>query len=111
MKEDVVRHLREAVGLAPEEIPALYASFLRTLDGCLDTLRAAGDPPSFTAVRAATHAMMGFARNVGAADLGDAALALNAAAHAADAAACRCGIREIESLCAAYRDEAPSART
>lgn len=104
MKEDVVRHLRETLGLPPEEIPAFYETFLRTLDECLASLRAAGDPPSFAAVRAATHTLMGFARNVGAADLGDAALALNAAAHAADADACRCGIREIESLCGAYRD-------
>ena len=50
---------------------------------------------------------MGFVRNVGAAELGEAALALNTSAHAADAEACLLGIREIEALCASYRDDAP----
>ena len=49
---------------------------------------------------------MGFALNIGASDLGDAARALNAAAHDTDEEACRLGIRKIEELCAAYRDDA-----
>ena len=107
MRENVVRHLRDVVGLDPAEIPGVYEIFLKTLAECLDGLRAAADPPDFRAVRTATHTLMGFARNVGAADLGDAAHALNAAAHAADAETCRIGIREIEALCAAYREDAP----
>jgi len=109
MKENVVRHLRDGLGLGPEEIADIYGVFLHTLSQCLDQLRAAGDPPDFLAVRAATHTLKGFARNVGAADLGDAALALNAAAHAGDAEACRCGIRDVESICNEYRAGTPSA--
>ena len=107
MRENVVRHLREVVGLDDSEIPGVYGIFLKTLGESLDGLRAATDPIDFRAIRSATHLLMGFARNVGAADLGDAARALNAAAHAAEAEACRLGIREIEEICAAYRDDAP----
>ena len=109
MKENVVRHLREVVGLESDEIPAVYGEFLKAIEECLAGLRAAADPVDFRGVRAATHLLMGFSRNVGAGDLGDAAHALNAAAHAADAAACRIGIREIEELCDAYRDDAAGA--
>ena len=109
MKENVVRHLREAVGVEPGEVPEIYGIFLKSIFECLDGLHAAADPVDFRAVRSATHLLMGFSRNVGAADLGDAAQALNAAAHAADAEACRIGIREVEALCNAYRDDAPDA--
>lgn len=107
MNENVVRHLRDALGLEPEEIPELYGTFLRTFAECLGRLRAAADPPDFIAIRGATHTLMGFARNVGAADLGDAALALNAAAHAADPGACALGVREIEELYQRYQAGAP----
>ncbi len=106
MREDVVHHLRDVVGLDPSEIPGIYGIFLKTLADSLVGLRAAADPVDFRAIRSATHLLMGFSRNVGAADLGDAARALNAAAHAAEAEACRIGIREIEELCATYRDDA-----
>lgn len=107
MRENVVRHLRDVVGLDPAEIPGIYGIFRKTLGESLDGLRAAADPVDFRGIRSATHLLMGFARNVGAADLGDAARALNAAAHAAEAEACRLGIREIEELAAAYLDDAP----
>ena len=109
MKENVVRHLREAVGVEPDEVPAVYGDFIKALDEGIAGLHAAVDPVDFRGIRSATHLLMGFARNVGAADLGDAAHALNAAAHAADADACRIGIREVEALCNAYRDDAPDA--
>jgi len=108
MRENVVRHLREVVGLDDSEIPGVYGIFLRTLAECLDGLRAAASPVDFRAIRSATHTLMGFARNVGAADLGDVARSLNAAAHDSDEEACRLGIREIEEICAAYRDDAPT---
>ena len=107
MKENVVRHLRDVVGLDPDEIPGVYEIFLKTLAECLEGLRTAADPPDFRAVRTATHTLMGFARNAGAADLGDAAQALNAAAHAADPAACSFGIRDIAALCNEYFDPTP----
>lgn len=109
MRENVLRHLRDTVGLEPAELPGVYEIFLQTLAKCIDDLRAAADPIDFLAIRAATHTMMGFARNTGAADLGDAAHALNAAAHEADADACRCGIRELEALAVTYRDDTADA--
>ena len=107
MNENVVRHLRDVLGLEPDEITDIYGIFQRSLSECLGALRAASDPVDFRAIRAATHTLMGFARNAGAADLGEAAHALNAAAHAADADACLLGIREIETLAGAYRVAAP----
>ena len=106
MNEKIVRHLRDDLGLDEADIPAIYASFLGTLEECANNLRAAANPPDYTAIRAATHTIIGFSRNVGAIDLGDAATALNAAAHAADAAACACGISESCELCDQYRSEA-----
>ena len=108
MNGNVVRHLREGLGVGPEEIPALYATFLRTFGECVERLRAAAGAPDYFAIRGATHALMGFARNVGAADLGDAALALNAAAHAADPRACALGVREIGELYQRYQEGAPA---
>lgn len=105
MKENVVRHLRDAIGLGPDDIPAVYGEFLKTLGKSLDDLRRASDPIDFLGVRAATHTLMGFSHNVGATDLGDAAKALNAAAHDANAEACLVGIREIEAICDTYRDD------
>ena len=106
MKQNVVDHFLTALHLTPEEVPGLYATFIRALGECLDQLRAAdGNPPDFLAIRRATHTLLGFARNVGAIDLGDAALALNAAAHTSDAAACSLGIRDIESIYSKYRDD------
>lgn len=107
MNENIVSHLRDVIGLEPDEIADVYGIFLRSLSECLDRLHAASAPVDFLAVRAVTHNLMGFARNVGAAELGEAALALNTSAHAADAEACLLGIREIEALCASYRDDAP----
>lgn len=109
MNEKIVRHLRDDLGLDEADIPAIYDSFLGTLADCADKLRAAADPPDYAAIRAATHTIIGFSRNVGALDLGDAATALNAAAHAGDAAACQYGISEIRELCDQYRSEADSA--
>ena len=103
MKQNVVDHFLNVLHLPPEEVPALYDTFLRTLDECLAQLHAADGPaPDYLAIRRATHTLMGFARNVGAADLGDAAQALNGAAHAASPSACSLGIRDIESISAAY---------
>lgn len=109
MHEKLVGHLRDVLGLSPDEIPAFYATFLKTVSGCVEQLRGAAAGPDYTAIRAATHTLMGFSRNVGAADLGDAALALNGAAHAADPAACAIGIREIEALYRKYAGEGAAA--
>lgn len=111
MRENVVRHLRDNVGLDLGEIPGVYEIFLQTVSKCIADLRAASDPVDFRAIRAVTHTMMGFARNTGAADLGDAAHALNAAAHEADAEACLCGIHEIEALAETYRDNSQDDET
>lgn len=95
MNEQIVNHIRNVLGIGEEDVPVIYESFLTTFSECVDKLRAAVDPPDFLAIRAATHMIVGFARNVGAEDLGEAAAALNAAAHAADARACACGVAEI----------------
>ena len=108
MNENIVHHLRDVLELEPEEIPSLYQTFLRSFGECAGRLRAAVAAPDYVAIRAATHTLMGFARNIGANDLGDAALALNRAAHAADPAACALGVREIEELLQRYQAEAPA---
>ena len=108
MNPNVVHHFKEVLGLSEEEVPALYDTFVRTLRECLDQLRAADGPePDYLAIRRATHTLMGFSRNAGASDIGDAAQALNAAAHAADPTACSFGIHDIAELCANYFDPAP----
>ena len=106
MKAEIVSHLRDVLGLDEADIPAIYESFLGTLTECADKLRGSLDPPDYLTIRAATHTIIGFARNVGAMDLGDAATALNAAAHAADAAACSVGVSEILALRDRYVAEA-----
>ena len=56
MRENVVRHLRDVVGLDPEEIPGVYGIFRKTLGESLDGLRAAADPVDFRGIRSATLA-------------------------------------------------------
>lgn len=108
MHPNVVHHFQEVLGLSEEEVPALYDTFVHTLRDCLEQLRAADGPePDYLAIRRATHTLMGFSRNAGASDIGDAAQALNAAAHAADPAACSLGIKDIADLCNKYFDSTP----
>ena len=95
MNARIVNHIRNVLGIGEEDIPVIYDSFLATFSECVEKLRAAVDPPDYLAIRAATHMIVGFARTVGAEDLGEAAAALNAAAHAADPGACACGVAEI----------------
>ena len=105
MKQNIIDYLTSELGLPVEAVPEFYDTFLNSLAECLGQLREADGPtPDYLAIRRATHTIKGFARNVGANDLGDAAVALNAAAHAADAPACSLGIRDIESMYIAYRD-------
>ena len=111
MTDDVLRHMRDALHLGDDEIPVFYGMFLRTFESAVEGLRGAFANPSrpdFLAIRSATHSLVGFSRNIGAVDLGDAAKALNAAAHAGDAAACALGASDIEELYRHYRDGAPN---
>ena len=43
MNENVVRHLRDVLGLEPDEITDIYGIFQRSLSECLGALRAASD--------------------------------------------------------------------
>ena len=108
MLNDVKDHFRAELGLPDELLGEFVDTFLLSFDNSAAELRAilAAPEVDFLAVRRATHTITGFAQTSGAADLLEAALALNASAHAADAAACRDGSRAILDLHARYRAEA-----
>ena len=108
MLNDVKDYFRAELGLPDEMIGEFIDTFLLSFDNSAAELRAILDAPEvdFLAVRRATHTIKGFAQTSGAADLLEAALALNASAHAADAAACRDGAQAILDLHAHYRAEA-----
>ena len=108
MLNDVKDYFRAELGLPDEMIGEFVDSFLVSFDNSAADLRAILDAPEvdFLAVRRATHTMKGFAQTSGASDLLEASLALNASAHAADAAACRAGAQSILDLHARYRTEA-----
>ncbi len=108
MLDDVKNHFRTELGLPDELIGEFVDAFLDSFDNTAAELRdiLAASEVDFLAVRRATHTIKGFAQTSGARDLEEAALALNASAHAADAAACRDGARTILDLHARYRAEA-----
>ena len=105
MKADLERNLRETlpVPLTDEEVHEILSSFMDSFTDCANELRGLTDGTDFTSIRRITHALKGFASNVGAHDLNALAVTLNAAAHAADSAACAGHIREILLLHARYR--------
>lgn len=111
MNPVLAQHLRETlpVPLSDDEVGEILTVFMEEFKSCSDELRALHDGTDFLSIRRITHAIKGFAANVGARDLYDLALSLNAAAHAADAPLCAERIRDILQLYSAYRagDTAP----
>ena len=105
MKADLERALRDTlpVPLSDEEVHEILSTFMDSFTECADQLRGLTDGTDFLSIRRITHALKGFASNVGAHDLNALAVTLNAAAHAADSAACAGHIREILLLHARYR--------
>ena len=104
MKADLERNLRETlpVPLTDEEVHEILSTFMDSFTKCADELRGISDGTDFEAIRRITHSLKGFSANIGAHDLHALALTLNAAAHAADPAACASHIREILLLHARY---------
>ena len=94
------------VPLTDEEVREILTAFLDEFQTCCDELRALRDGTDFFSIRRVTHAIKGFAANVGDNDLYNLNLALNAAAHAADTPACQRLIGDILLLNATYRAEA-----
>lgn len=107
MKQDIARHIRETfpVPIDDSDLASLLADFMFSFTACADELRALPATPDYLAVRRVTHTIKGFAENVGATDLSDLSSALNAAAKAADPAACAEYVSEILALHDRYLQE------
>ncbi len=98
MRNEIETHLKTVFELSDEDVAEFYAAFLESLDDCCRQLEEAGEPLDFAKVRVASHTLIGFTGNAGAAELLEASRKLNAVAKAADAAACRDQINEILRL-------------
>ena len=102
MKTDLIEkakvHATEVLKFPAAMVPRLISALEKTLSDVEKSLKAI-DPanPDYTEIRRVTHILMGNAPTVGAAYLGDLALLLNAAAHAAKPEACAAGIRLVLS--------------
>ena len=106
MKEEIRNYLRASfpVPLEDAELAEIVDAFGVSFRSAADELRAM--PPSdFGGIRRVTHAIKGFASNVGVDALSSAAAALNASAHAEDSAACALGIRDIVAMYDAFAAE------
>ncbi len=89
----VRRHLKATLNAQDEELSALVRSFMESFTACAETLRGLDTPPDYAAIRAVTHQIYGFALTIGAQELNDVALLLNAASKQRDPDACAAGIR------------------
>ena len=108
MIADVRAHLQTTLGLPAEMLGEFVDSFMASFDESAAALKPFADDaaPDWLEIRRVTHTIKGYSDGVGAADLRALSDALNAAAHAEDAAACRAGARAILDLHARYRAEA-----
>lgn len=93
---DAIRsHLKATLDVPDEEMPDLIQTFMDSFTECADTLKGLGTSPDYTVIRGVTHKIYGFAQSIGAMELNDASLLLNAAAKQQDPDACAAGIRLI----------------
>ena len=109
MLTDVKNHLMTTLGLPEEMLGEFVDSFMGSFDQSAQELTPFADgsvAPDWLEIRRITHMIKGYSDGVGAADLRALSDALNAAAHAEDAAACRSGAQAIVDLHARYRAEA-----
>ncbi len=102
MKQDVIKHLKELFDLPDSEVEEYLSDFFTSLDECCDKLKAEETAPNYQNLRVVTHTLIGFCDNMGASDIADKARALNAAAKATDADACRAAIGNLLELHAQY---------
>ena len=108
MLSDVKNHLMTSLGLPEEMLTDFVDSFLQSFDESVAALKPFADgsaAPDWMTIRRITHTIKGYADGVGAMDLRALSDALNAAAHAEDAAACRSGAQAILDLRARYAAE------
>lgn len=109
MISDVKKHLQSTLGLPEEMLGEFVDAFMDSFDGSARELAPfadGSDAPDWLEIRRITHMIKGYSDGVGATDLRALSDKLNAAAHAADAAACRAGAQAIVDLHARYRAEA-----
>ena len=73
MNPVLAQHLRETlpVPLSDDEVGEILTVFMEEFKSCSDELRALHDGTDFLSIRRITHAIKGFAANVGARDLYD----------------------------------------
>lgn len=99
MIAEVRNYVEETLGITDEaEMKDFLDTFMQSFGESVKELRALGNPPDMQVIRAVTHNIYGFARSIGAMELNDAALLLNAAAKQNDPDACAAGIRLVISL-------------
>ena len=111
MIADVKNHLMASLGLPEEMLGEFVDSFMSSFDETAEKLKpfAEGAAPDWMEIRRITHTVKGYSDGVGATDLRALSDALNAAAHAQDAAACRSGAQAIRDLHARYAAERAAA--
>ena len=109
MISDVKNHLMESLGLPEEMLGEFVDSFMASFDESAAALRPFAAEPDWLEIRRITHTIKGYSDGVGATDLRALSDALNAAAHAQDAAACRSGAQAIRDLHARYAAERAAA--
>lgn len=106
MKQDVLSHLKEMLGLEDSELPEFYDSFMQSFGECAEELRNLSSPSEFMEIRRVTHAIFGFSQSVNAMDLYEVSKDLNAAAKAEDPVQCANQISALLAVYDAYRAEA-----
>lgn len=91
--DSIRNHLKATLDVSDEEMPDFIQTFMDSFTECADTLKGLTTPPDYTVIRGVTHKIYGFAQSIGAMELNDASLLLNAAAKQLDPDACAAGIR------------------
>jgi len=94
----VRRHLKATLDVPDGEMDDFIKTFMESFSECAEALRPLGTPPDYETIRQVTHKIYGFAQSVGASELNDIALLLNAAAKQRDPEASAAGIRLVLSF-------------
>ena len=90
------KHAREVLHLPEAFLPRFRESLEKTVNDSVTALSAIDrENPDYTEIRRITHILMGFGGTIGAQELGEDAILLNAAAHAQRPDACAIGIRRL----------------